>query len=95
MRQPSTGLIERNEELGLEKYAKPAGIIASLIPMTNPALTPPVTEFTHQIQVTQENLFPHPRTKQPLKWLKSCERFADMQMPQRTFSSAYPNPLFP
>ena len=37
LRQPSTGLIERNEELGLEKYAKPAGIIASLIPMTNPA----------------------------------------------------------
>ena len=36
LRQPSTGLIERNEELGLEKYAKPAGIIASLIPMTNP-----------------------------------------------------------
>ncbi len=25
------------------KYAKPAGVIASLIPMTNPAMTPPVT----------------------------------------------------
>ena len=43
LRQKSTGVVEVDEERGLVKYAKPAGVIASLIPMTNPALTPPVT----------------------------------------------------
>ena len=35
LRQPTTGIIEEDIEKGLTKYAKPAGIIASLIPMTN------------------------------------------------------------
>ena len=43
LRQKSTGLVEEIPEKGILKYAKPAGVIASLIPMTNPALTPPVT----------------------------------------------------
>ena len=63
LRQPSTGLIERNEELGLEKYAKPAGIIASLIPMTNPALTPPVTGIYASNSGNAVIYSPHPRTK--------------------------------
>jgi len=43
LRQKSVGIIEEDEAKGLVKYAKPAGVIASLIPTTNPALTPPVT----------------------------------------------------
>ena len=43
LRTPSTGIVETDEEKGLVKYAKPVGVIASLIPMTNPAMTPPVT----------------------------------------------------
>ena len=41
LRQPSVGIIEEDHERGLVKYAKPAGVIASLVPMTNPVLTPP------------------------------------------------------
>ena len=43
LRTPSTGIVEEDRERGLVKYAKPVGVIASLIPMTNPAMTPPVT----------------------------------------------------
>lgn len=40
LRQKSMGIIEEDPEKGLVKYAKPAGVIASLIPTTNPELTP-------------------------------------------------------
>ena len=43
LRTPSVGVIERDAEKGLVKYAKPAGVIASIVPMTNPELTPPGT----------------------------------------------------
>ena len=41
LRQKSVGIIEEIPEKGLVKYAKPAGVIAALVPTTNPALTPP------------------------------------------------------
>lgn len=41
LRQKSMGIIEEIPEKGLVKYAKPAGVIVSLIPSTNPELTPP------------------------------------------------------
>lgn len=41
LRQKSMGIIEEIPEKGLVKYAKPVGVIASLVPTTNPALTPP------------------------------------------------------
>jgi sulfoacetaldehyde dehydrogenase len=41
LRQKSMGVIEELPEKGIVKYAKPAGVIASLIPSTNPELTPP------------------------------------------------------
>jgi len=41
LRQKSVGVIEELPEKGLVKYAKPAGVIATLIPSTNPELTPP------------------------------------------------------
>ena len=43
LRQKSMGVIEEIPEKGIVKYAKPAGVIASLVPATNPELTPPVT----------------------------------------------------
>jgi len=63
LRQKSTGVVEVDEERGLVKYAKPAGVIASLIPMTNPALTPPVTGV-YAAKARNAVIFsPHPRTK--------------------------------
>src|SRR5881397_310971 len=43
LRTKSVGIIEELPEKGIVKYAKPAGVIASLIPSTNPELTPPGT----------------------------------------------------
>jgi len=64
LRQPSTGIVEVDEAKGLVKYAKPAGVIASLIPMTNPALTPPVTGI-YAVKARDAAIFsPHPRTAQ-------------------------------
>jgi len=63
LRQKSIGVIEEIPEKGLVKYAKPAGVIASLIPMTNPALTPPGTAL-FAIKCKDAVIFsPHPRTK--------------------------------
>jgi sulfoacetaldehyde dehydrogenase len=39
LRQKSMGIIEEIPEKGLVKYAKPAGVIASLVPVTNAAST--------------------------------------------------------
>jgi sulfoacetaldehyde dehydrogenase len=40
LRQKSMGLIEEIPEKGISRYAKPAGVIAALIPVTNPVITP-------------------------------------------------------
>lgn len=62
LRQKSTGIVEEDPEKGLVKYAKPAGVIASLVPMTNPALTPPVTGV-YAAKARDAVIFsPHPRT---------------------------------
>ncbi len=63
LRQKSVGVIEVDEEKGLTKIAKPAGVIASLIPTTNPELTPPVTGI-YAIKCKNACIFsPHPRAK--------------------------------
>jgi len=62
LRQKSVGIVEEDPEKGIAKYAKPAGVIASLIPMTNPALTPPVTGL-NALKARDAVIFsPHPRT---------------------------------
>lgn len=64
LRQKSIGAVEEIPEKGIVKYAKPAGVIASLIPMTNPALTPPVTGL-NALKARDAVIFsPHPRTRQ-------------------------------
>src|SRR2546423_9521186 len=40
LRQKSIGVIEEDAGRGLVKYAKPAGVIAGLIPVTSPYVTP-------------------------------------------------------
>ena len=40
LRQKSIGIIEEDQSRGLVKYAKPAGVIAALIPVTSPYVTP-------------------------------------------------------
>ena len=40
LRQKSIGVIEEIPEKGIVKYAKPAGVIAGLIPVTSPYVTP-------------------------------------------------------
>ncbi len=62
LRTRSTGIVEVDEEKGLVKYAKPAGVIASLIPMTNPAMTPPVTGVSAANARNAVIFSPHPRT---------------------------------
>ena len=63
LRGKSTGIIEELPEKGIVKYAKPAGVIASLVPMTNPALTPPATGI-YAAKARDAVIFsPHPRTR--------------------------------
>ncbi len=62
LRQKSTGIVEEDPDRGIVKYAKPAGVIASLIPMTNPALTPPVTAIFAAKARDAVIFSPHPRT---------------------------------
>ncbi|MDO4552606.1 MAG: aldehyde dehydrogenase family protein [Bacillota bacterium] len=38
--KPSVGIIERDEETGIVKVAKPMGVVAAITPCTNPIVTP-------------------------------------------------------
>ncbi|MDQ0201185.1 aldehyde dehydrogenase family protein [Neobacillus ginsengisoli] len=63
MRQKSVGIIEENQEKGIVKYAKPVGIIASIVPTTNPDLTPAGSAI-YAIKARDVVIFsPHPRSK--------------------------------
>lgn len=63
LRQKSVGVIEELPEKGIVKYAKPAGLIASLVPTTNPDLTPG-GQAVYAIKARDVVIFsPHPRSK--------------------------------
>jgi len=63
LRQKSVGVIEELPEKGIVKYAKPAGIIACLVPTTNPDLTP-AGNAIYAIKARDVVIFsPHPRSK--------------------------------
>jgi sulfoacetaldehyde dehydrogenase len=63
LRQKSIGVIEELPEKGIVKYAKPVGLIASLVPTTNPELTPPGVGL-FAIKCRDAVIFsPHPRSK--------------------------------
>jgi sulfoacetaldehyde dehydrogenase len=63
LRQKSMGIIEEIPEKGIVKYAKPVGVIASLIPVTNAALTEAGTGI-FAIKCKNATIFsPHPASK--------------------------------
>ncbi len=96
LRTPSTGIVEVNEAKGLVKYAKPAGVIASLIPMTNPALTPPVTGIYAANARNAVIFSPHPRTAQTTFQMTEVMRAAARSVgaPEDLFQSVR-NPSIP
>ena len=63
LRQKSMGIIEEDPARGLVKYAKPAGVIASLIPVTSPYVTP-VGIAIYAIKCKDAVIFsPHPSSR--------------------------------
>jgi sulfoacetaldehyde dehydrogenase len=63
LRQKSMGLIEEDAARGLAKYAKPAGVIAALIPVTSPYVTP-VGIAIYAIKCKDAVIFsPHPASR--------------------------------
>ena len=63
LRQKSMGIIEEDASRGLVKYAKPAGVIASLIPVTSPYVTP-VGIAIYAVKCKDAVIFsPHPSSR--------------------------------
>lgn len=76
LRGKSVGVIEEDAAKGLTKIAKPAGVIASLIPTTNPELTPPVTGI-YAAKCKDAVIFsPHPRAKETTNQMVEVMRHA-------------------
>jgi sulfoacetaldehyde dehydrogenase len=63
LRQKSIGVIEEIPEKGIVMYAKPAGVIASLIPVTSPYVTP-IGIAIYAIKCRDAVIFsPHPASR--------------------------------
>jgi acyl-CoA reductase-like NAD-dependent aldehyde dehydrogenase len=63
LRQKSMGVIEEIPEKGIVKYAKPAGVICSLIPVTSPYITP-IGIAIYAIKCKDAVIFsPHPSSR--------------------------------
>jgi sulfoacetaldehyde dehydrogenase len=63
LRQRSMGIIEEVPEKGIVKYAKPAGVIAALIPVTSPYVTP-IGIAIYAIKCKDAVVFsPHPASR--------------------------------
>jgi sulfoacetaldehyde dehydrogenase len=63
LRQKSIGIIEEIPEKGIVKYAKPAGVITSLIPVTSPYVTP-ISIAIYAIKCKDAVIFsPHPGSR--------------------------------
>jgi sulfoacetaldehyde dehydrogenase len=63
LRQRSMGVIEEIPEKGLVKYAKPAGVICALIPVTSPYITP-IGIAIYAIKCKDAVIFsPHPSSR--------------------------------
>ncbi|PYR03575.1 MAG: aldehyde dehydrogenase [Acidobacteria bacterium] len=63
LRQKSIGIIEEIPEKGIVKYAKPAGVITSLIPVTSPYVTP-IGIAIYAIKCKDAVIFsPHPGSR--------------------------------
>jgi len=63
LRQKSMGIIEEIPEKGIVKYAKPAGVVAGLIPVTSPYVTPAGMAI-YAVKCKDAVIFcPHPASK--------------------------------
>ncbi|MGE5833524.1 MAG: aldehyde dehydrogenase family protein [Acidobacteriota bacterium] len=63
LRQKSIGVIEEIPERGIVKYAKPAGVIAGLVPVTSPYVTP-VGMAIYAVKCRDAIIFsPHPASR--------------------------------
>jgi sulfoacetaldehyde dehydrogenase len=63
LRQKSVGIIEELPELGIVKYAKPAGVIAGVLPVTNPVVTM-VCMAINAVKCRDAAIFsPHPMSR--------------------------------
>ena len=63
LRQKSIGIIEEDPVKGIVKYAKPAGVICSLIPVTSPYITP-IGIAIYAIKCKDAVIFsPHPSSR--------------------------------
>jgi len=59
----TVGVIEKNPEMGITKIAKPVGVIAALIPSTNPEVTP-IFKGVLGLRARNAVIFaPHPKSK--------------------------------
>jgi sulfoacetaldehyde dehydrogenase len=74
LRQKSMGAIEELPDKGIVKYAKPAGVVAALIPSTNPELTPPGIGI-YALKCKDAVIFsPHPASRQTTAEMVSVMR---------------------
>jgi sulfoacetaldehyde dehydrogenase len=63
LRQKSMGIIEELPERGIVKYAKPAGVIAALVPVTSPYVTP-IGIAIYAVKCKDAVIFsPHPASR--------------------------------
>lgn len=63
LRQKSMGIIEEMPDKGIVKYAKPAGVIAALVPVTSPYVTP-IGIAIYAVKCRDAVVFsPHPGSK--------------------------------
>lgn len=61
--EKSVGVIEKDEEKGIFKVAKPVGVVAGILPCTNPEATPVIKAIMAIKTRNSIILAPHPRTK--------------------------------
>ncbi len=90
LRQKSIGIIEEIPEKGIVKYAKPAGVIASLVPTTNPDVTPPYTGIYAIKCARRGDLLAAPALEEDARsrWCASCARRCSARARRRICSSA-------
>jgi nucleoid-associated protein YgaU len=93
LRQKSVGVIEELPERGIVKYAKPVGLIASLVPTTNPELTPPGLACSPSSAVTPSSFrrIRDPRTR-PARRSRSCAASSSAKARPSISSNALPGP---
>jgi len=68
------GVIERNEEKGLIKIAKPVGVVGAVIPTTNPEATPVLKAIMAIKTRNAVVMSPHPRAKKTNKMIVNILR---------------------